>query len=68
MNPRHENWAALQMLHLSVLTWFYCRDRNGQKLENNNYTLQFRTLIYIYNEFGQKPQAKIIMGNFVNNS
>ena len=27
---------TFQMLHLPVSTWFYCKDRIGQKLENNN--------------------------------
>ena len=32
MNPKHENWAALRILQLLVLTLFYCKDQNGQKL------------------------------------
>ena len=27
---------TFQMLHLPVSTWFCCKDRIGQKLENNN--------------------------------
>lgn len=39
MNLTQENWAAFQMLHLSILILLYYKDRNGQELENNIYRI-----------------------------
>ena len=38
MNQKDENCAAFQMLHLSLLTLIYCKEQNGRKLANNNFT------------------------------
>ena len=38
MNQKDENCPAFQMVHLSLLTLIYCKEQNGRKLANKNFT------------------------------
>ena len=38
MNQKDENCPAFQMVHLSLLPLIYCKEQNGRKLANNNFT------------------------------
>lgn len=38
-NQKHENRTAVQMLHVSVLSWFHYKHWNGWKLWNNSFKI-----------------------------